>query len=45
MVLDNRGSWEKERKQLAIRGKSALNSINICVARALNIEVKVLEQL
>jgi hypothetical protein len=25
-------------------GKSALNSVNICVARAPNIEVKVLEQ-
>jgi hypothetical protein len=25
---------DKERKQVAIRGKSALNSINICVARA-----------
>jgi hypothetical protein len=42
--LDSTGKWEKERKQVAIRGKSALNSINICVARAPNIEVKVLEQ-
>jgi hypothetical protein len=45
IVLDSRGKWEKERKQVAIRGKSVLNSINICVARAPNIEVKVLEQL
>jgi hypothetical protein len=45
MVLDSRGKWEKERKQVAIRGKSALNSFNICIARAPNIEVKVLEQL
>jgi hypothetical protein len=44
MVVDNRGSWDKERKQVAIRVKSALNSINICVARAPNIEVKVLEE-
>jgi hypothetical protein len=44
MVLDSRGTWDKERKQVAIRGKSALKSINMCVARALNIEVKVLEQ-
>jgi hypothetical protein len=28
----------------ALRGKSVLNSINICVARAPDIEVKVLEQ-
>jgi hypothetical protein len=45
VVLDSRGKWEKERKQVAIRGKSALNSISICVTRASNIEVKVLEQL
>jgi hypothetical protein len=32
-------------KQVAIRGKSTLNSINICVARAPNIEVKISEQL
>jgi hypothetical protein len=44
MVLDNRGTRDKERKQVAISGKSALNNINICVARATNIEVKVLEQ-
>jgi hypothetical protein len=44
MILDSRGTWDKERKQVAIRGKSALNSINICVARAPNTEVKVLEQ-
>jgi cobalamin-dependent methionine synthase I len=30
VVLDSRGKWEKERKQVVIRGKSALNSINIC---------------
>jgi hypothetical protein len=29
---------------VAVRGKSALNSTNICVDRAPNIEVKVLEQ-
>jgi hypothetical protein len=45
VVLDSRGKWEKERKQIAIRGKSALSSINKCVATAPNIEVKVLEQL
>jgi hypothetical protein len=31
VVLDSRGTWDKERKQVEIRGKSALNSINICV--------------
>jgi hypothetical protein len=44
VVLDSRGTWDEERKQVAIRGKSALYCINICVARASNIEVKVLEQ-
>jgi hypothetical protein len=44
VVLDSRGTWDKERKQVAIRGKSALNSINLCVTRAPNIKVKVLEQ-
>jgi hypothetical protein len=44
VVLDSRGKWEKEGKQVAIRRKSALNSINICIARAPNIKVKVLEQ-
>jgi hypothetical protein len=42
--MDIRGTWDKERKQIAIRGKSALNDINICMTRATNIEVKVLEQ-
>jgi hypothetical protein len=37
VVLDSWGKWEKERKQAA--------SINTCVTRAPNIEVKVLEQL
>jgi hypothetical protein len=44
VVMDNRGTWDKERKQVAIRGKSALISINICMVRTPNIEVKVLEQ-
>jgi hypothetical protein len=44
VVMDSTGTWDKERKQVAIRGKSALNSINTCVARAPNIEVKVLKQ-
>jgi hypothetical protein len=44
VVMDSRGTWDKERKQVAIRGKSALYCINICIARAPNIEVKVLEQ-
>jgi hypothetical protein len=25
VVMDSRGAWDKERKQVAIRGKSALN--------------------
>jgi hypothetical protein len=45
VLLDSRGKCEKERKRVAVRGKSALNSINICVARAPNIEVKISEQL
>jgi hypothetical protein len=45
VVLDSGGKWENERKPVVIRGISALNSINICVARAPNIEVRVLEQL
>jgi hypothetical protein len=32
VVMDSRGTWDKERKQVAIRGKSALNTINICMA-------------
>jgi hypothetical protein len=32
------------RIQINIRGKSALNSINICMAREPSIEVKVLKQ-
>jgi hypothetical protein len=44
VVMDSRGTWDKERKQVAIRGKSAKNSINICMARVPNIGVKVLEQ-
>jgi hypothetical protein len=44
-MLDSRGKWDKERKQVLIRGKIALSSINICLARAQNIQVKVLEQI
>jgi uncharacterized protein YunC (DUF1805 family) len=42
-MLDSRGKWDKERKQALIRGKIALSSINICLARAQNIQV--LEQI
>jgi hypothetical protein len=42
LVLDNRGKWEKKRKQVAMRGKLASNSVNICVARAPNSEVIIL---
>jgi hypothetical protein len=45
VMLDSRGKWDKERKQVLIRGKIALSSINICLARAQNIQVKVLEQI
>jgi hypothetical protein len=44
VVMDSRGTWDKERKQVAIRGKSAFHIINISMARAPNMEVKVLEQ-
>jgi hypothetical protein len=44
VVMDSRGTWDKQRKQVAIRGEWALSSINICMGRAPNIEVKVLEQ-
>jgi hypothetical protein len=40
VVINSRGTWDKERKQVAIRGKSALNSINICMARAPTIRKK-----
>jgi hypothetical protein len=40
VVMDSRGTKDKERKRVAIRGESALNSINICIGRAPNIEVK-----
>jgi hypothetical protein len=45
VVMDSRGKWETERKQVAIKGKAAENSINICASWALNIEVIILEQL
>jgi hypothetical protein len=45
VMLDSRGKWDKERKQVLIRGKIALSSINICLARVQNIQVKVLEQI
>jgi hypothetical protein len=44
-MLESTGKWDKERKQVLIRGKIALSSINICLARAQNIQVKVLEQI
>jgi hypothetical protein len=44
-MLDSRGKWGKERKRVLIRGKVSLSSINICLARAQNIQVKVLEQI
>jgi hypothetical protein len=33
----------KRKEKVLIRGKIALSSINICLARAQNIQVKVLE--
>jgi hypothetical protein len=42
-MLDSRGKCDKERKRVLIREKIALSSINICLARAQNIQVKVLE--
>jgi hypothetical protein len=30
VVMDSRRTWDKERKQVAIRGKSALNRKKIC---------------
>jgi hypothetical protein len=45
VVLDSSGKWEKVKKQVVTMVKSALNSISIYVARAPNIEVRVLEQL
>jgi hypothetical protein len=44
MELD-RGKCEKERKQAVGREKLPSNSFKICVVRAQNIEVKILEQL
>jgi hypothetical protein len=45
IILDGRGKWEKEKRQVVIRGKTALNSINICVATAQNMGINILEQL
>jgi hypothetical protein len=45
VTLDRRGKWVKDRKHVLIRGKITLSSINICLARAQNIQVKVLEQI
>jgi hypothetical protein len=44
MMLDSRGKWDRERKQVLFTGKIALSSIIICLARVQNIRVKVLEQ-
>jgi hypothetical protein len=45
IILDGRGKWEKEKRQVGIRGKTALNSINICLARAPNMGINILDQL
>jgi hypothetical protein len=45
IILDGRGKWEKEKRQVEIRGKTTLNSINICLARAPNMGINILEQL
>jgi hypothetical protein len=45
IILDGRGKWEKEKRQVVFRGKTALNSINICLARAPNMGINILEQL
>jgi hypothetical protein len=43
MMLDSRGKWDKERKQVLTMGKIPLSSIHICLERAPIIEV--LEQI
>jgi hypothetical protein len=45
IILNGRGKWEKEKTQVGISGKTALNSINICLARAPNMGINILEQL
>jgi hypothetical protein len=45
VILDSRGKSEKERKRGSIRGKLLLITINVCLARALNTEIRVLEHL
>jgi hypothetical protein len=30
ITVDGRGKWEKEKRQVGIRGKTAFNSINVC---------------
>jgi hypothetical protein len=45
IILDGRGKWEKVKRQVGIRGKTALNSINICLARAPDMGINILEQL
>jgi F0F1-type ATP synthase alpha subunit len=39
IIVDGRGKWEKEKRQVVIKGKTALNSINICIARAPNMGI------
>jgi hypothetical protein len=43
-VLDRDKFWE-ERKQVAFREKPTVSSINVCIARAPNTKVRILEQL
>jgi hypothetical protein len=45
IILDGRGKWEKEKRQVEIRGKTELNSINMCLATAPNMGINILEQL
>jgi hypothetical protein len=45
IILDGRGKREKEKRQVVITGETALNSINMCLARAPNMGINMLEQL
>jgi hypothetical protein len=42
-ILESKKKYKKERKLISITGKLALNSINVCLAQAPNIKVKLSE--
>jgi hypothetical protein len=45
IILDGRGKWAKEKRQVVIGGKTVLNSNNISLARVQDMGINILEQL